>query len=98
MKLIEVDTVQFQASQTAFAGFAKMLRISVFRPAIRAAAVESAFRGNNEARGVRVKGFGDDLLAHIWAVGIGSINEVDAEIHGALEDLDCFVAVCRFAP
>src|SRR5262249_29980365 len=78
--------------------FAKVFRISIFRPPIRPAAVEAAFGGNDEAGRVRIQSFGDDFLADIWAVGIGGVNEVDAEIDCAAKHADGFAAVSGLSP
>ena len=34
---------------------------------------------------------GDDLLGHVGAIGVGRVDEVDAELDGAAEDSDRFL-------
>src|SRR5579859_471823 len=98
MQLVEIDAIEFQPAQTAFASFAKMFRISIFRPPIWPAAVEAAFCGDDETGGVWIQSFGDDFLAYAGTVGIGGVNEVDAEIDGAAKHANGFAAVGGFAP
>ena len=53
---------------------------------------------DDEAGGIRVEGFGDQFFRDIGAVGVGSVNEVDAEFDGAAQRGECACAICRRAP
>src|SRR5215475_10039200 len=98
MQLVEINAIEFQSAQTPFASVAQMFWISIFRPAIRAGAVEAAFGSDDEAGGVGIQRFGDDFLAHARAVIIRGVNEVDAEIDGTAKHADGFAAIGGFAP
>src|SRR5208282_5742033 len=98
VELVEVDAVETEASQAAVAGFAQVLGPAVFDPFVRAGPVESALGGDHQSRGIRVQGFRDDFFAHCRAVGIGGVDEVDAELDGAAKDLDALLAVGRLTP
>ncbi len=63
-----------------------------------AAAAQAALGGDHQSFGVGVEGFGDDLLAHVRAVGIRGIDEVDAEPDGLAHDLPRRFAIGRLAP
>ena len=39
-----------------------------------------------------------DLLADVWSVRIGGVNEVHAELHGTLYDGDGGVSIRRLTP
>ena len=45
-----------------------------------------------------MQGFGDQLFADVRAVGIGGVNEIDAELHSAAKNRDGGFAVLGRAP
>lgn len=75
------------------------VRRSAYRlPCIGTLTGEAALRGNDSSLLVGSEGFADEALADRRAVGIGGVNEIDAEFDGAAQD---FVGVFRafeFAP
>jgi hypothetical protein len=53
---------------------------------------------DHEVVGVGAQGFGDQSLAHIGAVGVRCVDEVDAELDSASEDGLGRLRVRRFTP
>ncbi len=84
--MVEIDAIETEATEAAFAGFAEMLGATVFGPAIGAGAIEAALGGDDEAVGIGMKGFGDELFGDVRAVGVGGVDEIDAEFDGAAEN------------
>ena len=75
-----------------------MLGLSVFNPAVGAGTIEAALGGDDEIRWIRMQGFGNDFLADPWPVGIGCVDEVDAEFDGAAQNSNGFGAIGRLTP
>src|SRR5262249_41393069 len=65
--------------QAALAGRARVRGRAVGAPAAGARPDQAALGGDDQVVGVRVQGLGDQPLAALWAVGIGGVDEVDAE-------------------
>src|SRR6185369_5968190 len=86
------------ASQAAFAGLAEMLGLTIRHPLVWARAVEACFSSDDEPRGIRMEGFGDDFLADVRSIRIRRVNKVDAEFDGATQDANGFLAVLGLAP
>src|SRR5580692_5258464 len=98
MQLIEVDAVETETTQAAFASGAEVLGLSVFNPAIGAGTIEAALGGNDQVGWIRLQGFGDDFFADVGAVGIGGVDEVDTELDGAAQNSNGFGAIGRLTP
>ena len=47
---------------------------------------------------IRVQGLADQFLGHIRPVGVGGVDEVDAEFDGAAQNANAFVAVIGRTP
>jgi len=98
VELIEVDVVDPQAAETAFAGGSQMFRAAVFDPLVGAGALESTLGGDYQVGGIRMQRFGDELFADVGAVGVGGVDEVDAEFDGAAQDVDGFGVILGRTP
>ena len=72
-----------------------MLRPAVGPPLTGPGARHAALRRDDEAVGVGVKRLGDELLADPGPVGVGGVDQVDAELDRAPQHRDCGVAVRR---
>ena len=68
------------------------------QPLIRTGAHEPGLGGDDQTLRVGVKRLRDELLADIGPVGVGGIDEVHAELHGALQNTLRFFAILGRAP
>src|SRR5579862_5404907 len=75
-----------------------MFRTAICRPFVRTGPVEAGFRRDYEARGIRVKRFGDEFFSHMRAVGISGVDKIDSEFDGAAQNSNCFVVILRRTP
>jgi hypothetical protein len=77
MELIQGDLVQPQASQAALARLPQMFRPAVGIPPSGARAYESTLGRDDQILRVRMERLGDELLAHVRAVRVRSVDEID---------------------
>ena len=98
VELVERDLVELQPGQAPVAGLAQVLRTPVGLPLVRPRPRQPALGGDDEIVGIGVQRLGDQDLAHVRAVGVGRVDEVDSEIDGPAQHGDGFVVVGRFAP
>src|SRR5271156_6565765 len=75
-----------------------MLRVSIHYPLVRPSAIETGFGCDNQSFRVRVQSFGNQALADLRAVGVGGIDEVDAQFDGSPQNANYFIVVLRLAP
>src|SRR5215470_7537388 len=75
-----------------------MLGPAVGVPAARAGADQAAFGGDDQVVGIRVQRLGDQPFTDVWAVGIGGVDEVDAEFHHPPQRRLGLVFIRRLAP
>src|ERR1700690_34614 len=75
-----------------------MLRPSALDPLVRARPVVAAFGGDYQSWRVGVQALRDDLFTHVRAVGVGGVDEVDAQFDGAPHDPDGLGPIRGFAP
>jgi hypothetical protein len=64
----------------------------------QAAFPESALGRDHQAGRVGMQGFRDQTLAHLGAVGVRRVDEVDAELEGASQDSLRSPGIARLAP
>ena len=88
VELVEVDAVELQAPQRHLDALAQVLGPADGLPHARAAAREAALGGDDQAVGVRVQRLGDEVLAHERPVGVGGVDEVDAQLDGPAQHAD----------
>ena len=81
--------------EASLARFPQMLWPSVARPGPRARPQEPALRGDHEPFRVRVEGLGDQELAHLRAVRVGRVDEIDAQFDGTAQDPERVLPVVR---
>jgi hypothetical protein len=98
VQLVEVDPLEAQALQRSLTGLAQVLGPAVTRPLAGTGAGEAALGGDDETLGVGVERLGDQLLADLGTIGVGSVDQVDAELDGALENRNRAVVVGRRPP
>src|SRR5271156_2272799 len=98
MELEQIDAIEAQALEAAFAGGTQMFGFAVHGPFVGAGAVEAGFGGDDQILGIGVKGFGDDFFADVRAVGIGGVDKINSQGNGAAKDLDGFGTIFGLAP
>src|ERR1700722_12601075 len=79
MELVEVDLLQPPPPQAALTRLTEVFRAAVRLPAARTGSQEAALGRDDQAVRIRVQGLGDERLAHLRAVGIGRVDEVDVQ-------------------
>src|SRR5216683_986294 len=75
-----------------------MFGTSVLRPLIRASTQDAPLGRDDKVFRIGIEGFCDEVLTHLWSIGISSIDQVDAQFYGAAQDCDGFLLVCRWSP
>ena len=79
VQLIEVNSIDPEPAQRALAGPLQMLGVSVAWPFAWPGALHAALRRNRDPL-VGMQRLGDQLLAHLGAVGVGGVDQVYAEL------------------
>src|SRR5207247_7981092 len=98
VQLMEVDALELEPAQAAVARRAEMLRSPVRLPVAGPGALEARLGGDHKPLRVGVELFGDEPLAHLRAVRVGGIDQVDPELDGTAQHDDRFADVGWFAP
>ena len=98
MQLVQLDTLEPEAAQAALTGRAQVLRPAVRRPPVRPGSLEACLGCDHQLGRIWVEGLRDEALAHRWAVGVGSIHQIDAQLQRASQHGDRLVVVARLAP
>src|ERR1019366_4290037 len=76
---------------------AQVVRSTTLTPRVRTDAQESGL-GRDLDVPVRVERLADQLLGDVGPVGVGGVDEVDAEFHGAAQDRATLVGILRRSP
>jgi hypothetical protein len=79
MQLIEINPVNAETLEARLAGGAQMTWPSVWTPRAGAGPCEAALGRNDQPIGIGRQSFGDQLLADARTVGIGRVDEGDAQ-------------------
>jgi hypothetical protein len=98
VELVQRDLLEPEPPQAALARLPQVFRAPVGVPAARAGPDQAALGRDHQVVWVRVQRLGDQLFAHRWPVGVGGVDEVDAEFHHAPQRRDGPVPAGRFAP
>ena len=98
VQLVQLDTLEPEAAQAALTGRAQVLRPAVRRPLVRPGSLEACLGGDHQLGRIGVEGLRDEALAHRWAVGVGSIDQIEAQLQRASQHGDRLVVVARLAP
>src|SRR5262249_48540591 len=98
MQLIDIDTLQLQPSQACLAGGAQMLRSAVVFPGLTPRSPEPAFGRDEQAFRIRVERFGNEPLVDLRTVGVGGIDEGDAELDSTHQHALSTRTIKRFTP
>ncbi len=98
VELVEIDALELEAAQAhldtlnQIAGAADVFGFG------GTLARDAALGGDDEAGRVGVQGFADQALGDLGAVGVGGVDERDAELDGAAQNAAGFVGIGRLAP
>jgi hypothetical protein len=98
MQLRDIDTLQLQPSQACLAGGAQMLRSAVLFPGLTPRSPEPAFGRDDQAFRIRVERFGNEPLVDLRTVGVGGIDEGDAEPDSTHQHALSTRTIERFTP
>ena len=98
MKLVEGDLIDLEPTEAAFAGLSQVLGTPVDGPPVRAGPYESTLGGDDEILGIGVESLGDESLAHLGAVGVGGVDEVDVELERSTQNPLRLLAIGRISP
>ena len=82
VELEEVDGLDPEASQAHLALLAQVLGPAHRQPLARPLPGEPGLGGDDQALGIGVEGLEDDVLADLGTVGVGGVDEVDAQLDG----------------
>src|ERR1700730_17281840 len=98
VQLIETNPVEAQPPQAPFARRLQMFRLSVFNPLVRTRPLEATLRRHEDAFRIGIQSLSNDSLAHIGAVRIRRVKEIDAKLRCASHDANGLTPIRGFAP
>jgi hypothetical protein len=98
VELVEGDAVELEAAEGELDLLGEVVGAAEGFRFGGALAGEAAFGGDDEVWRVGVEGFGDEFFGDGWAVGVGCVEEIDAEFEAAAEEVAGVFAVGRLAP
>ena len=98
VELVQRDLFELEPSQASLAGLDQVVRPAVLRPLPGTGALEAALGRDHEIIRVRRQRLADELLADVRTVGVGGVDEVDAELDRAPQHRLRLVAVGGLAP
>src|SRR5450631_575074 len=87
MQLIEINSIEPQAPQTALACRAQMRGMRVAFPLAGSRPCQPAFGRNDQALRIWVQRFGNDLFTDVRSVGVSGIDEIHTELKRTPENL-----------
>ena len=95
MLVIEIDSLDPEAPQAAFASGTNIIRLTVYCAGIGISRVadEPKFRGEYDLIPAAANRSSNQLFIGIWAVRVGRIKKVDSEFQGAMDSRDRFIVV-----
>src|SRR5689334_13419186 len=75
-----------------------MRRSRIVRPLVWSRTIPAPLRSNNKTAGIGKQGLRNQLLIHVGAVGIGSVNEIHTELHCSAENCYRLGSIFRWTP
>jgi hypothetical protein len=97
VELVELDPLQPEVTEAQLALLSQVLGATHRTPVARAGARQSSFGRDQEPLPIRMKRLMDQLLGHEWAVRVGGVDEVDAELDRSPQHPDRFVVIVWLA-
>src|SRR5438309_9426897 len=98
MQLVQVDSLEPQASKTSLTGGPEMLGATAHLPPIGSRAQESSLGGDDEVVRIRMERLGDEPFAHLGPVGVRRVDQCDAALYCPAQDRDPLAAIARPPP
>jgi hypothetical protein len=98
VQLIQVDPFDLQAAQAHLDTLDQIAGASHVLGFGRALAGDATLGGNDQTLGIWVKSFCDQPLGDLRTVGVGGVDQVDAEFNGAAQHPAGCGGIGRFAP
>jgi len=98
MQLIEIDPVQAQAAEAAFAGRSQVFGLSIFNPLVGTRPVKAALSGDHQSWRIRVQRLGNNFFTHPGTVRVRGVDEIDSQLDSAPQNPDGLRPIRRFAP
>ena len=98
VQLEQVDPVDLELAQAQLGLLAEVRRPPDRDPAVRPLPGQPGLGGDHQVVGVRVQRLRDELLGDVGAVGVGGVDEGDAELAGSPEQPDRLVVVLGRTP
>ena len=98
VQLVEIDSLQLQASQAPFASGAKMLGPTVPLPSFAPRSGQAPLGRDDDPLGIRIESVRNQLLADIRAIGVGGVDQRDAQLDDALEHAPRLPRLKRLTP
>ena len=98
VQLEQVQAVDGQPPKAHFRLLAQVLGPPDRVPLSGSGADQPGLGGDDQALGVGVESLADQVLAHVWTVGIRGVDEIHAELDRPAQDADALLAVGRLAP
>ena len=98
VELIEVNGISLQPPQAHLDALAQILGPTDRQPLVRPLPRQTALGGDDHAVRIGRQSFADDVFGDFRAIGVRRVNEVDADLDGALQDAPRFCRVFRVAP
>ena len=98
MELVELDAFELEAAEAHFDTLDQVAGAAYVLGFCRALAGDAALGGDDEVCRVRVESFADQALGDFGAVGVGGVDEGDAELDGAAQDAAGFAGFVWLAP
>ena len=98
MQLVKVDAFELEAAQAHFDTLNEIAGAAYVFGFGGALAGDAALGGDDDAGRVGRERFADEPLGDFGAVGVGGVNEVDAELDGAAQYAARFGFVGGLAP
>src|SRR5579875_2174012 len=75
-----------------------MFGTSVAVPDAGARTQQSAFGGDDQPLRVRVERLSDQLFAHVWPIGVGGIDKINAQFDGTAQYRDALLLILWWPP
>ena len=98
VELPEVDALELQEAKAHLDLLVEVLGTADGEPLVGALAGEAAFGGDDDVVDIGGEGLTNEPFGDVGAVGVGGVDEVDAELDGAAEDFAGVFGVIGLAP
>lgn len=98
MQLIEINPVQTQSAQAAFAGGPQVFWLSIFNPLVGTWPLIAPLGGDYQPCRIRAQRLSRDFLTQAGSIGVCGIDEIDSQFHRAPQNPDGLSPIPRVAP